>query len=260
MDSSAKAALERLEFLTTSPNRSRLLESLSESAASPDALGEELELPRSTLRRNLTALEKQGYVSCAATENRYEITVAGELAYEAVENALSTIELAASVGPFFERFPTELPVDTDALTACDITVSTTETPFEPLYHVRRNVINATSVTGFVPTINPLYLETLRECVSEDLTLEIVAPPTGYESARSEFDETLATLEAADSIGLYESSAVPEYALGIVDGTVLLGAFDERMRTHSVLEAPSQSELLAWAEEQYDEVRATATPR
>ena len=260
MDGPGEAALERLEFLTASPNRYRLLRSLSESAASPDALGEELDLPRSTLRRNLTALEEQGYVSHAVTENRYEISVAGELACEAVGDALSAVELAASLGPFFERFPAELPVDTDALTSCDMTVSTTDTPFEPLYHVRRSVMNATRVRGFVPTINPLYLDTLRECITEDLTLDVVAPPAGYESASPDYDETLAALDASDNITLYESSAVPEYALGIVDETVLLGAFDERMRTHSVLAAPSQSELLRWAAETYDEVEATATPR
>lgn len=259
MDSSAEAALERLEFLTTSPNRLRLLRSLSKDAASPDALGEELKLPRSTLRRNLTALEEQGYVSYAATKNRYEITVAGELACEAVEDALSTVGLAASLSPFFERFPVELPVDTDALKSCNVTASTTDTPFEPLYHVRRDVMDGTEVAGFVPTINPLYLETLRECIPKELTVEIIAPPTGYESASPEYDETLTALEAADNVTLYESSAVPDYALGIVDERVLLGAFDERMRTHSVLGAPSQPELLAWAKEKYDEIESTATP-
>ncbi|NHN60773.1 MULTISPECIES: winged helix-turn-helix domain-containing protein [Halorussus] len=260
MDTPAEAALERLEFLTASPNRYRLLRSLSEGAASPDALGDGLDLPRSTLRRNLTALEEQGYVSRAVTENRYEITEAGELACDAVADALSTVDLAASLGPFFERFPAELPIGTDALASCDITVSTTDTPFEPLYHVRRSVLDATRIRGFVPTINPLYLDTLRECVDADLTLDVVAPPTGYESASPDYDETLRALGAAENVTLRESSAVPEYALGIVDETVLLGAFDERMRTHSVLLAPSQSELLTWAEEQYDDVEAIATPR
>ncbi|NEU58405.1 winged helix-turn-helix domain-containing protein [Halorussus sp. MSC15.2] len=260
MENPAEAALERLGFLTASPNRVRLLRSLSTNTAPPDALGEDLDLPRSTLQRNLTALEEQGYVSHEVTENRYEITVAGELAFKAVEDALSTVELAASLGPFFERFPTELPVETDSLRSCDVTVSTTDTPFEPLYHVRRNVMDATSVKGFVPTLNPLYLETLRDCVPEQLTLDVIAPPTAYESANPDYDETFATLEAADDVTLREASAVPEYALGIVDETVLLGAFDERMRTHSVLEAPSQPELLEWAEAKYDEVEAASIPR
>ncbi|ELY63173.1 helix-turn-helix transcriptional regulator [Natrinema versiforme] len=260
MDSPGEATLERLEFLIASPNRYRLLRSLSERAASPDALGEELDLPRSTLRRNLTALEKQGYISHVVTENRYEITVAGEIAFEAVRDALSAVELGASLGPFFERFPAELPISSDALTSCDITVSTTDTPFEPLYHVRRSVVDATRVSGFVPTINPLYIETLHECITEDLTLDVVAPPTGYESASPDYDETLAAIDASENVTLYESSAVPEYALGIVDETVLIGAFDERMRTHSVLAAPSQSELLQWATETYDEIKDTATLR
>ncbi len=260
MDSPPEAALERLGFLTASPNRYRLLGALSADAASADALGEQLDLPRSTLQRNLTALQEQGYVSHAVTENRYEITVAGELAFEAVEDALSTVTLAASLGPFFERFPTELPVGTDALIECDITVSTTDTPFEPLYHVRRSVLDATDVRGFVPTINPLYLDTLRKCVDEELQVEVVAPPTAYESPTPDYDETLDALETADNVVLHESNAVPEYALGIVDETVFLGAFDERMRTHSVLAAPSQPDLLTWAEEKYDEVGTSATPR
>src|SRR6056297_1874939 len=108
MDRSGETALERLEFLIASPNRYRLLRSLSDGATSPDTLGEELDLPRSTLRRNLTALEDQGYISYAATENRYEITVTGEIACEAIGDALSTIEFGASIGPFVERFPVAL--------------------------------------------------------------------------------------------------------------------------------------------------------
>ncbi|MFU1783186.1 helix-turn-helix transcriptional regulator [Haloarcula japonica] len=260
MDSSGETALERLEFLIASPNRYRLLRSLSESAASPDVLGEKLDIPRSTLRRNLTVLENQGYISQVVTENRYEITVAGEIACKAVGNALSTIELGASIGPFFERFPAELPISPDKLTSCDVTISTTDTPFEPLYHVRRNVMGATCVKGFVPTINPLYIDTLHECITEDLTLEVVAPPTGYESASPNYDETLAAIGASENITLYEADSVPEYALGIVDETVLLGAFDERMRTHSVLAAPSHSELRRWAAEMYDDIKAAATLR
>ncbi|MUW13458.1 helix-turn-helix domain-containing protein [Halorubrum sp. CBA1125] len=258
MESSVEVALERLEFLVASPNRYRLLRLLSESAAPGDALGEELDLPRSTLRRNLTALEEQGYISHVVTENRYEITVAGEIACEAVGDALSAVELGSSLGPFFERFPAGLPVSPDTLTSCDITVSTTDTPFEPLYHVRRSVMNSTSVRGFLPTVNPLYIETLHECIAEDLTLDIVVPRGGYESASPDYDEALKAINASKNITLYESSTVPEYALGIVDDTVLLGAFDERMRTHSVLEAPSHSELLEWAAERYDQVKANAT--
>ncbi|MCJ0618910.1 helix-turn-helix domain-containing protein [Haloarcula hispanica] len=260
MNRSGETALERLEFLIASPNRYRLLRSLSEGAASSDTLGEELDLPRSTLRRNLTALENQGYISQVVTENRYEVTVAGEIACKAVRNALSTVELGASVGPFFERFPAELPIGPDTLMSCDITISTTDTPFEPLYHVRRNVMGAACVKGFVPTINPLYIDTLQECIDEDLTLEVVAPPSGYESASPDYDETLDAIGASENITLYESGSVPEYALGIIDETVLLGAFDERMRTHSVIAAPSQSELRRWAAERYDEIKATATPR
>lgn len=259
MEGSVEAALDRLEFLVASPNRYRLLRLLSESAAPGDVLGEELDLPRSTLRRNLTALEEQGYISHDVTENRYEITVAGKIACEAVGDALSAIELGSSLGPFFERFPVGLPVSLDTLMSCDITVSTTDTPFEPLYHVRRSVMNSTSVRGFLPTVNPLYVETLHECITEDLTLDVVVPPGGYESASPDYDEAFEAINASENITLYESSAVPEYALGIVDDTVLLGAFDERMRTHSVLEASSHSELLQWAAEKYDQVKANATP-
>lgn len=259
MDRSGETALERLEFLIASPNRYRLLGSLSDGTTSPDVLGEELDLPRSTLRRNLTTLEDQGYISHVVAENRYEITITGEIACEAIGDALSTIEFGASIGPFFERFPVELPIGLDELASCDVPVSTTDTPFEPLYHVRRNIMDASAMRGFVPTINPLYLDTLQGCIGEDLTLEVVAPPAGYESASPDYDETLTAISASENISLYESDSVPEYALGIVDDTVLLGTFDDRMRTHSVLAAPAQSTLQEWATEQFTEIKSTAKP-
>ena len=118
---------------------------------------------------------------------------------------------------------------------------------------------STTVKGFVPTINPLYLDTLQECIGEDLTLEVVAPPTGYDSASPDYDETLTAVSESENITLYESDSVPEYALGIVDNTVLLGTFDDRMRTHSVLAAPAQLPLREWATEQFTKIKPTATP-
>lgn len=250
-------ALEELEFLAASPNRRQILETLSERVRTPDSLGDALELPRSTLQRNLSALEERGYVTHHATENSYELTTAGELARSALADALSTISTATTLAPFVEQFPVDLPVDSETLADCEVVLATASDPYQPVSAVKEAVDAAEHVRGFMPTVNPLYIESVRKYEVGDISLEAIAPPDAYETLTESYEAIVERMAESPTISLYESANVPDFVVLFAGETLLLGAVDEHRRTHSILRAPACSPVSDWAEQRYETVKDEA---
>lgn len=250
--------IAELSFLSASPNRVVLLDALAQGPATPAELEDRLDIPRSTLQRNLSSLQEHGYVAYQSTENRYRVTTAGELARDALDNAVSKLTTATKISPFLDRFPTELPLDEGTLQACEVVQSTTENPYDPVAAVKSYVKEAGGIRGFFPTVNPLYVEGMRKYDPGDFQIEAIAPPRAYEALETHHLDLLERITASASVDLYESPAVPSYAIAIAADTLLLAAFDEHMRTHSVLQVPRETSLYEWGTDIYQEIKSTAT--
>ncbi|APX96189.1 helix-turn-helix transcriptional regulator [Natronorubrum daqingense] len=257
MDTSTQEALETVEFLASSPVRLRICSVLADGPQEIQALKSRLEAPRSTLHRNLSALVERGILSRSPAANEYSLTATGEVIHGTFSKAVSTVERAHSLEPFLEYFPDSVSLTTETILTAEVVSAAVDAPFDPVSTVKSAVVAGETVRGFLPVINPTYVDGLRQGLEKDVRIEILAPPTAYERLASTHTETLERLEASPSVQLYESSAVPEYAVGFVDETVLLGAFDDHMRTHSVLQDRAGSALWEWAHERYERVKTTA---
>jgi len=259
MDDPSATALEGLEFLAASPARLRLLDAVAEDPAVPETLTERTGVPRSTLRRNLAALAERGYLSHSATSGEYSLTVAGSVVREALHDAVATVDAADSLVPFLAHFPEDIPVEPSALAECEVVGSDSSDPFRPVSLIRARFGDSTSARGFLPVINPLYLKGLRDYADTDRTVELVAPRSAYESRRTDSPDEFRAVASASNVDLLVADAVPDYAIGFLDGAVVLGAFDEHRRTHSVLRADPDSAVADWAAARYEAVRETAEP-
>ncbi len=257
MDESARDALDSVAFLAASPSRLQILDALAAEPSGPRRLEESLEIPRSTLHRNLSALVDRRYVDHSPTENEYDLTTTGEIVRDVLSETISTVERAESLGPFVEHFPVDLPISVDELASCDLVVSDPESPFDPVSTVKKELVSGESISGFLPAINPLYVDALRTSLEKDVQIEVIAPPHAYDAIASDDHVFLERVTAVPHVRLYESSAVPEYAVGFVDETALLGAFDEHMRTHSVLRSDARSSIWEWARRRYEHIKETA---
>lgn len=259
MDEPERNALESVEFLAASPVRLRILNALADGPAEPSRLEERLDVPRSTLRRNLSELVDRSYVARAATRSEYELTDVGVIVRDAVRDLASTVAAADSAIPFLRRFPVDIPVPTETVLSCDVTTIAAETPFDPISVVKDRIVSGKSVRGFLPVINPILLDSLESIVDRGVSVSAIAPSSAYEPLEANFGEAFDAVASASNVHLYVSDDVPEYSVGFVDETALLGAFDEHMRTHSVLQATAESPVYEWALEQYERVERTAAP-
>lgn len=257
MDDSSTDALESLEFLSSSPVRVRILDALAAEPATAQAIEAETGVPRSTLRRNLGELVDRGYVRRSAASGTYSLSAVGDAVRKTIRSTMATVADAEALAPFLEHFPESVPVSANALADCEVVGSGAAEPFEPVSAVRDRLRGSERVRGFVPVINPLYLKGLHAWVGDDRPFELVAPRSAYASRFDRSPDRLRDIAAASNVTLYESEAVPEYALGFLDDEVLLGAFDDHMRTHSVLFADHDAPVTEWANERYDAIRETA---
>lgn len=258
MDESTRDALETVEFLVASPVRQRILAALmTDRPVAVSRLRNRLDVPRSTLHRNLSTLVDRGFVDRSASASEFELTAAGEIARETVDDAISKIDAACSLVPFLDYFPVGLPVPTEALLEADVVESAADAPFDPVSTVKSLVVDGNDIRGFLPVVNPMYVEALNHSVERSVSVDVIAPPAAYDRLADDHPDTFDTLLDASSVRLYESPAVPEYAVGFVDETIVLGAFDEHMRTHSVLQAESQTAIWEWAVDRYAAVEAEA---
>jgi predicted transcriptional regulator len=237
-------------FLARSRTRVDILEELREEDVSAPALRERLDLPRTTLRRNLVELEERNWVIERTGENEFSITPAGELALEAFSQVATDVETANAVGSFLEHLPTTPPGDHDEFRACSITCSTSHSPHAPVSRVGTLVAESSRVELIVPIVSPLYVEMLtdRELVAD--SIRVTTSAETVDRVRRQHPEQYEAFTDSPGWELHAVEETPAFAVGRADEVRLAGTFTDDMRVDTVLEAPPDTTLAAWIDQQY----------
>jgi predicted transcriptional regulator len=254
-------AFDRIEFLSRSPARIRLLAALRRAGPlTRDEIRGRLDASRTTVTRNVEALCEQGLARRIG--NEYAIARAGELIADDYLDLAGTIAIARELEPFLEWVP-EDALDVDLRRFADATVYTPE-PGDPWSmineHVRviertdydRNVLNVVGLHGY---------ETGHEkIVHGSARAELVVVPSIAETLCS--DPRYAPLtEEMLRTGRFEvrvhEGPVP-YFLSVLDGTVQLGATDDNGQPRALLESESEA-VREWAEATYARYKRESRP-
>lgn len=243
-------------FLARSKTRVRILRALSEGSVSALSLQQRLDLPRTTLRRNLVELEEKNWIEERPAENDFRITQAGELVLVSFTEMVDEVELACDVGAFLEHLPDSIPADPEAFRTCTITRSTPHRPHAPVSRVTDLVASSRRVELVVPLVPPFYVEMFADRGLDADTARVVTDATSVDRIRREHPDRYATfVESGGEVAALEDT--PGFAVGSVDETRLVGTFTDDMRVSTVLEAPADTELAAWVDETYAEWAADA---
>lgn len=253
-------AVEKIELLARSEHRVRILELLCEHRKMANhELRDHFSASRTTVGRNLTVLEEQGWIH--RTNGDCEITRHGELVAEQFRDLVETVRLADRLEPFLRWVP-EGSLDLDLRLLADAEVLLPK-PGDSWAMVNRHVavISETRDDRAILPVTGLHaMEAVhRKVVHGDARTELVAEPNIVETFQSNPDYAPLYEEMVDTgqfeIRVYDGE-VPYY-LGLLDTTVQIGV-DEDGDPRAMVE--TQNEAVAdWAVDVYEEYKRQSEP-
>lgn len=253
-----EATIETLSFLTNTENRLQILFLLAEANRSQEELQHRLDVPRTTLRRNIVELKERRFVETDPSKNEVRLLPAGEIIVDASRTFLSRVNTATDVGTFLDHVGESLPVSTDALFDCDIILCNDGEPYAPVYRLLNVFRDSDSIRGIFPSINPIYVEQLTgDCADE---IELIVTEETFRSLRPEHAATVRRMIDSECVQLFTAEDVSPYGVCLTDEHIVVEAYDANLLTNSVLIADATGGPVAdWAAETVRSLRERATP-
>lgn len=253
--------VEDVSFLARSESRVRLLEEIYEQQViEKNELKERVDASRTTVQRNLDALEERGWIE---GDNRtYAITPSGQPVTEQLLRLLDTVYAAKRLQPFLEFAPHEqFDLDFHRLATADITVADETDPYAP---VNRHIALMKDTEQFrclLPAVGLQPMMVARTCVIEHgYRHEVVLDPGVADTLRSDdiYRDVLADLVSSDRARLLVSDDPVPFYLGLADDAVQIGVGDDEGTPRGLVESDA-SDVRRWANRTYGEYREDATP-
>lgn len=252
-----RSTLEKIAFLSRSEKRVATLSELITGGRELRELSDNLNIPRTTLSENLSALEEQGWVD--EQSGTYRATTLGRTVVRALDEMEETLKTAHQLEPFFEHVPnTNDEIDVSVLTDATVTVANPSEPYGPTHRMQSLVSGPVAFRGFSPVVYPsLSREFRREMQEKGLEIEIILERDVLESTRDKIDDFRPGSFDSDAlrIGLHDGSF--DYGLGIVEDEVILGSTADSGFIEVTVECRNP-EAVEWAESVYQSYREDAT--
>lgn len=243
--------LAEIECLARSPNRLTMMYLLKQSPTTMTEMREILGVHRTTLGRNLAVLKGKNWVVSSPTENSHRLTRAGELIIDSFEELIRTTRTANRLGAFLTRFPETIPIEKERLRSSQITCPEKDDPLAPMSRLFEFLATSETIRGSVPVLGPMEGRVIANQIPAGTEIEMILGSTAWESLRVNHPSLFSPLKEADETELLVSSEDPSYGIFLIDERVVLVAYDEDMRIHSILEARESQEIIDWARQQYE---------
>lgn len=253
--------IEEVNVLARSPTRIRLFEELyeHEQLAKSD-LKQRIDASRTTIQRNLDALQEQGWV--AGNNREYWVTRSGKPVAEQFLELLNTIYAAKRIQPFLEWLHMdELDLPLSSLANAEITVTDENNPYAP---VNRHIELMQSTDWFrclLPAVGLQPLLVARDRIlKHESRHEIVVDPDIVDTLRTRdaYQDPLGDILSTDRATVLVSDREIPFYLGMAEGVVQIGVSDDDGVPRSLIETGA-GEVREWAEETYEEYRTAAEP-
>ena len=237
--------------------RIRLLATLNESREDARTLVDELDVPHSTVQRNLNKLEDRGWID-ATVNRRYYTTPVGEMVLDSLDDLLGTVQSMDGLAAFvdcvpFEQFEFEL----DLLADADCVVADTDTPAAPLNEFVELLANSTGFTLVTPHWNPAYSDVIERQLAAGNDVELITTVSQRSLLTGSGVASLEDSLDSEHLCVNLSEETLPFGVAIVDREVaLVGYRDSALRV--VVESGDEA-VAAWADRFLQDIEATAKP-
>ncbi|WP_224449603.1 helix-turn-helix transcriptional regulator [Haloprofundus salilacus] len=250
-------AREDVAFLVGSASRIAVLEQLHRTPQRPIELAETCPCTRETVQRALAGFVKRGWVEKRSHE--YHLTLGGELVLTHYRDLADASENAARLTPFVTNVDSSLAgLSHSVLQRATVTAGTTENPHAPIdrYLSVLGTEPVQTYRGISPIVSRVFNEAAARVIGPETEMELVVDASVLEASTTADPEAVQRAHELDQFTLYLSPTPVEMGLAVFDGYAWLGAYDRGNLIACV--DGDDSELLEWAEAEYDRVCATAT--
>lgn len=249
---------EDIEFLARSKTRVRLVKLLHKNETlGRDELRSRIDASRTTIQRNLKALEERGWVENGA--RTYSLASCGEMIADDFLELVDTVSIAEQLQPILEWVDrTELDFDFGLLVNADIV---TAKPGDPWAMVNRHVErlkDANDIRALLPLTGLHAMKVGHDRVvkhgatTEHIASSDVVDTFQNDSAYREYYDNLIETNRYD---LYHYSQEVPYYLGVLDDIVQIGV-DEGGDPRGLIETKNE-EVREWAVNTLDKYRKQA---
>lgn len=248
---SIRNAAEDIELITRSSNRLHLLAELYQYKQLPrDHLRETSNMCRTTLQRNLDALEEEGWIENSGI--MYRITPCGELVAEEVLDLVRTTCTANQLQDVFQWVtPSELDIDLRLLADADIWTPETGDPYAMVNRHVQLLRNAEYYRGLLRVTGLHAHEAGHDAVvHHGAQGELVVTPevADIHTTKPQYAALTEELFESDRFELFVLEGDLPYSLLIIDETVQIGV-DNAGEPQALLESTSD-DVLEWANQVY----------
>ena len=251
---------EIIECLCNSPQRIKILDALGDARMDVREVMEALDSPRSTVQRNLSVLEEQGWVE--RTGSGYTATTVGELLCTEFVEMGETATKIERMAPFLNTVDAPGEVAVDRLS--DVLVTTPE-PTRP-YSPRKRLLQifeeeVDCVQGLLPVVSSLSVEEARRADADgEPNGEYVISLAAFDALHDQYagegvDGPEIDLPARIDVRVYDGDL--PYGLFVSDDALALAAYDELGRMQALIDSTDVT-TIEWGERVYEAYRRQST--
>lgn len=250
-ESSLQTSVDEIAFLVGSAHRVRILGALYDrDACSRDELRELVDASRTTVQRNVQALEERGWITNSSVE--YDITPVGALVTEELLGLVETMQLATDLRKALRWLPREeLGFDLRELRDAAVTVASPTSPYAPVDQLVTALETATRFRGLFATASLATVEVLQSRAGvADTHWCVILTADGREALSSDYAERFASLRAADALDLHAYPGDVPFYLGLLDDEVQLGFTDGDGVLKALVQSTSPT-VREWADDTFE---------
>jgi len=239
------------KFLAGSPERRRLLTSLSADPATPAALAETLDVSRRSVQRHLKDLVDRGWAT--KTDGRYESTTTGDLVVEEHATYLDALDRIDAFGPLFRHLPdSDHTPELRWLRDATLRTATEQHPQAPVefYVERVRAFDGDRVRMIAPVLSRSFHRAHADLAFDGVHTDLVLSASTIAAARelnpTEFD----VVTSVDVLTVYEYPDDVGFGLTLGDDRLLMAAYDGDGQLRACIES-TDPDCYQWAERLFE---------
>lgn len=245
-------AIDEIAFLARSPVRVRVLHTLrGREYVERRELRERIDGVRTTVTRNLSALEDRGWIE--HTTEGYTITSCGRMIADELIELAEKMSLAVDLRPALRWLDIEqLDIGLQEFERAEITTADSTNPYAPVDEQVELLRQSETVKAAFPSVNRQILEVCqRTAERNESMLELVVDAETIDRFGSEPSYADLFESVLERCTVYEYDGVLPHYVGIGDERAQIGTTDGNNVLRVLLELNGEPKIHNWATDRFE---------